>query len=463
MSDTSAEPKPLILLGDGSWCGREADTKSNIYLLAKMIGIDMENITDTDVHLMDDKAWYIHGVGLGSTFLDYVFNGITAQDIAMQCIAAYKFIVDHYSYPERQIWMFGLSRGAFMVRSVAGMINNCGIVRPRKNSEGTVNDVETDLLCHLVYRIYRSDDPINHPRSPQSVQFRRRFSWPLIGDEENEAPKLLPPVKFLGLIDTVGSLGIPDFVGGVGLDWPQFHDQKVSSVVELVYHAVSLHDDLYVFPPCHAKRNPHPGMQKDFGITQCWFPGVHYDLGRQRFRFLRMFGGGWLEQLLARWKWASKVIKPNEVVADLVLKWILEAVKANDLSGQVIPISRVEKEIIAANERMVSKNRQIGDGDVYRNIVAYAPFGTAILKLLTTLYGTRWKTNQIYQLFFALRVRVVADLDSRVYNYMEVDGSIPNSQGQTIHDLAGIDRSRYPSQTYQAWRLFRTSLNAETA
>ncbi|KAH7244465.1 uncharacterized protein BKA55DRAFT_665075 [Fusarium redolens] len=455
MSDTSAESKPLILLGDGSWCGREADTKSNIYLLAKMIGIDMQNNTDTDVHVMDDKAWYIHGVGLGSTFLDYVFNGITAQDIAVQCIAAYKFIVYHYSYPDHQIWMFGLSRGAFMVRSVAGMINNCGIVKRIMNSDGTVNDVETDLLCHLVYRIYRSDDPINRPRSPQSIQFRRRASWPLIGDEEPEAPKLLPPVKFLGLFDTVGSLGIPDFVGGVGLDWPQFHDQKVSSVVELVYHAVSLHDDLYVFPPCLAERNPYPGKPKDFGITQCWFPGVHYDLGRQRFRFLRMFGGGRLERLLARWNWASKVIQPNEVVSDLVLKWILEAVKANDPGGQVISTPKVDEEINAANQRMVSQNRQLGDGDVYRNIAAYAPFGTAIVGLLTTLYGTRWQTNQIYQLFFALRDRLVADLDSRVYNYMAVDGSIPNSQEQTIHELAGINRLRYPSQTYEAWRLSR--------
>ncbi|KAF4332397.1 hypothetical protein FBEOM_13810 [Fusarium beomiforme] len=452
-SEASAEPKPLILLGDGSWCGREADTMPNIYLLARMIGIEMKNITDTDVHVMDDKAWYIHGVGLGSTFLDYVFNGITAQDIAMQCIAAYKFIVDHYSYPDRQIWMFGLSRGAFMVRSVAGMINNCGIVKPRTNSDGTVNNVETDLLCHLVYKIYRSDDPINRPHSPQSVKFRRTFSWPLIGDEEDEAPKLLPPVKFLGLIDTVGSLGIPDFVGGVGLDWPQFHDQKVSSVVELVYHAVSLHDDLYVFPPCLAKRNLHHGKSKDFGITECWFPGVHYDLGRQRFRFLRMFGGGRLERLLARWNWASQVIQPNEVVSDLVLKWLLEAVKTNDPSGQVISTARVDEEINAANQRMVSENRQLGDGDVYHNIVAYAPFGTVIVGLLTALYGTTWQTNQIYQLFFALRDRLVADRDSRIYRYMEIDGSITNNQGQTIHELAGLTRLRYPSQTYEAWRL----------
>jgi hypothetical protein len=64
--------RPLVILADGSWCGREADTKSNIYLLAKMVGIDIEDVNDTDIHSVDDKAWYIHGVGLGSTFLEYV-------------------------------------------------------------------------------------------------------------------------------------------------------------------------------------------------------------------------------------------------------------------------------------------------------------------------------------------------------------------------------------------------------
>ncbi|RSL43521.1 hypothetical protein CEP51_016352 [Fusarium floridanum] len=450
------EPRPLVLLGDGSWCGREADTQSNIYRLARMVGIDMGRIIDKDVHVMGDKAWYIHGVGLGSTFLDYVFNGITAQDIATQCIAAYRFIVDNYSYPDCQIWMFGLSRGAFMVRSVAGMINNCGIVKPVISSDGTtVSKEDTDLLCHQVYKIYRSDDPINDPHSPQSVRFRQEKSWPLIGDEEPGARRLRPPVKLLGLLDTVGSLGIPDFVGGVGLDWPQFHDQNVSSVVEFVYHAVSMHDTFYIFPPCLAKRNRRPGMPKDFGIVQVWFPGVHYDLGRQRFRFLRMFGGGWLEQFLARWDWASKVIEPNEVLSDLVLKWIVEAVRLHDPRGQVISTTIAVQDIAAANERMVSRNRKLGDGDVYQNIVAYAPFGTAITGLLTTLYGTRWQTNQIYQLFFAQRDRLVADLGSQVYDYMMLDGSITGADGRTIRELAEINKLRYPSQTYEALNLSR--------
>ncbi|KAH7007621.1 hypothetical protein EDB80DRAFT_458560 [Ilyonectria destructans] len=459
MATTQTEPRPLILLGDGSWCGREAGTRSNIYRLADMVGIKINDPTDTDVHIMKDKAWYIHGVGLGSTFLDYVFNGITAQDIAAQCIEAYKFIVSNYTYPDRQIWMFGLSRGAYMVRSVAGMINNCGIVKPIMNDDGTIDHAKTELLCHQVYRIYRSDDPVNDPHAAQAIEFRQKASWPLIGDEQPGDPELTPPVKFMGLFDTVGSLGIPDYVGGIGLDWPQFHDQNVSTVVELVYHALSLHDNLYIFTPCLAKRNPHPGKRANFGITQKWFPGVHYDLGRQRFRFFRMFGGGWLEQLLARSPWVSKVIHPNEVLSDLVLTWILEAVKVTDPSGQVIPFPQVSEEIIAAKDR-IATGKKTGDGDVYQNSLAYAPFGNPVVEILTFLYGTRWQTNEIYQLFFALRDRLV-DLDSQVYNFTVVDESVPNSNGRTISELARVTESRYPSQAFEGWRLRRTLLGPE--
>ncbi|KAI5458314.1 hypothetical protein BGZ63DRAFT_493460 [Mariannaea sp. PMI_226] len=450
------ENRPLILLADGSWCGRETDTRSNIYLLAAMVGIKIADPTDTDVHMLEDKAWYIHGVGLGSTFLDYVFNGATAQDIAAQCIAAYKFIVYNYSYPHRPIWMFGFSRGAFMVRCVAGMINNCGIVKPVKNPDGTINDSETDLLCQLVYRLYRSDDPVNDPHSAQSLQFRRNASWPLIGDEEPGDDKLVAPVKFMGLIDTVGSLGIPDFVGGIGLDWPQFHDQNVSTVVELVYHALSIHDNMYVLPPCLAKRKPHEGKPASYGITQKWFPGVHYDLGRQRFRFLRLFGGGIIERLLARSNLASKVIRPNEVLSDLVLLWILEVILEHDSSGQVIPRLRLKGEISEAKSRIASGERT-GDGDVYNNILAYAPFGSLLVQSLTFLYGTRWQTNQIYQLLFALRDRLVVDLDSQVYDFTRVDASIspPETDGLSISQLAAITKARYPSQAYEGWRLRR--------
>lgn len=380
--------------------------------------------------------------------------------------------------------MFGLSRGAFLARSVAGMINNCGIVKPIRGEDGIIDDAETDLLCSQVYSIYRDSDDITRPHTEQSLRFRRNASWPLIGDEEDGQPRLRPPVKFMGLIDTVGSLGIPDFVGGVGLDWPQFHDQNVSSVVELVYHAMSIHDRFYIFPPCFAKRKTKTkGSDKDepkndelekdkpenYGITQKWFPGVHYDLGRQRFRFLRPRGGSIIERLLAGWNWASREILPNEALSDLVLKWMLEAMKLNDPNGLVVPLSRYDEEIEAATQRMLSPNRQTGSGDVYQNILGYTPFGSVTLGLLTLLSGTRWQTNQIYQVLFAMRDRVIADLDSDVYNYEGVDASLVQGQGDgngdgdsvTVGSLAAVRDERYPSKTFRAWGLKRRILGMD--
>lgn len=53
----------------------------------------------------------------------------------MLCVCC-SFIVDHYT-PGSRIWLFGLSRGAYTVRAVAGMINNCGIIKPGTGGEGT--------------------------------------------------------------------------------------------------------------------------------------------------------------------------------------------------------------------------------------------------------------------------------------------------------------------------------------
>jgi len=64
--------KPLILLSDGTWCGREANTQTNIFKLAEMVGVPIADLNDTDVHVLAGKAWYMHGVGLGSTFIEYV-------------------------------------------------------------------------------------------------------------------------------------------------------------------------------------------------------------------------------------------------------------------------------------------------------------------------------------------------------------------------------------------------------
>jgi hypothetical protein len=66
-----------------------------------------------------------------------------------------------------QIWLFGLSRGAYTVRCVAGMIYNCGVLDKSKfwdiNHQPPVfRGEDYSLALQEVYRIYR--DPSEHCR-----------------------------------------------------------------------------------------------------------------------------------------------------------------------------------------------------------------------------------------------------------------------------------------------------------
>ncbi|KAN0120370.1 Uncharacterized alpha/beta hydrolase domain (DUF2235) domain containing protein [Hyaloscypha variabilis] len=406
------------------------------------------------------KGRYIHGVRLGSTFLDYIFNGITAQDMAEQCISAYRYIVDTYVDREYKIWMFGLSRGAYTVRCVAGMINNCGIVNRRNLTEKELN-----LLCCGVYEIYRSAYEVDKPHLQQSKDFRKRISWPLVGDDDDDdtetAMKL--PIRFMGLFDTVGSLGMPSFTGGVGWDWPGFYDQNVSSVVDHVYQATSLHDRMYVLEPCLAKQDPKKkklAVRTDWNIHQKWLPGTHYDLGRQRFKFFRDGVGAPLaESLLAKIGIASKIIEPNHVLADLVLKWMLKAIEEHDDNSLVV--DDVEEKIEKVRQHMVSNDRVIGDGDVYNHIVEYAPLGKPGLHVWRNPPGVGSHANAIYELFFALRDRHIPEHTADVYDYKDLDPQVSNTM--SIRDLADIpdttgikvddEKKRYPSRTFDTWEL----------
>jgi len=112
-----------------------------------------------------------------------------------------------------------------------------------------------------------------------------------------------------------------------------------------------------------------------------WFPGCHYDLGRQRFRFFRyeghdpevdhLFGG------------LSEIIEPNQVFADIVLKWILESIKEHSNDGI---ITDIDTEINTLNSNMGAAGvAYAGTGDVYSNILQYGPLGTAWTRLIDTL------------------------------------------------------------------------------
>jgi uncharacterized protein (DUF2235 family) len=71
--------------------------------------------------------YYHSGVGSGSNIIDAVAGGLLGVGISNNIGEVYSFIAANYK-PGDEIILVGFSRGAFTARSVAGMINDIGLL-----------------------------------------------------------------------------------------------------------------------------------------------------------------------------------------------------------------------------------------------------------------------------------------------------------------------------------------------
>lgn len=127
------------------------------------------------------RVFYQRGVGTAAR--ERIRGGAFGWGLSKGVQDVYRFVIDHYE-PGDELFFFGFSRGAYMARSTAGLIRNAGILR-RENVDRIPQS----------YALYRGDAAA--PRDDESQLFRHSFSH---GDTS---------IRFLGVWDTVGALGIP--------------------------------------------------------------------------------------------------------------------------------------------------------------------------------------------------------------------------------------------------------------
>ena len=109
--------------------------------------------------------------------------------------------------------------------------------------------------------MYRRNDAA--PDSEEAKQFRSTYS--------REAT-----ITFIGVWDTVGSLGIP--VRGLSkltARRHEFHDVELTSYVKHGCHALAIDENQGPFQPSLWQAQPKPGQI----VEQVWFSGVHSDVG----------------------------------------------------------------------------------------------------------------------------------------------------------------------------------------
>jgi uncharacterized protein (DUF2235 family) len=233
--------KRIVVCCDGTWNRPDEESPTNV---AKMALAVAER--DGDVPQL---VLYHRGVGTGRS--DRVSGGAFGWGLSRNVRDCYRFVIANYE-PGDQLFFFGFSRGAYTARSTVGLIRNAGILRPEYFDR--VDDA---------YDLYRDRDPSRRPSGIEAMLFRRSFSH-----DEIE-------VRFVGVWDTVGALGIPWLPKQVARRLWGFHDTELSSKVKLAYHALAIDEKRRPFVPSLWYRKP-----EDTGILeQRWFAGVHCDIG----------------------------------------------------------------------------------------------------------------------------------------------------------------------------------------
>jgi uncharacterized protein (DUF2235 family) len=180
---------------------------------------------------------------------------IEGRGINRQIRRVYGFLASRYR-PGDRIFLFGYSRGAYAVRSLAGVIDRVGLLKAEHATERNVE---------IAYRHYQRGIGGATQRA-----FVKRFC--------HEAA----PIEMVGVWDTVKALGFrAPVVWKLAEERHAFHNHALGPAVRHGYHALALHETREVFEPV-LWTSPE-GWEGH--VEQMWFRGTHGDVGGQLMGF----------------------------------------------------------------------------------------------------------------------------------------------------------------------------------
>lgn len=249
--------KRIVVCCDGTWNEPESvedhhKVPTNVLKMVRAIAARDE------VRDIDQVVFYNKGIGTGALGIaDRLIGGGTGYGISDNIRDCYNFLSNNYADGD-DIYLFGFSRGAYTVRSLGGMLATVGLLD--KDDLGYVPEA---------YAWYHTD-----PDQRRDSQFH-----PLMED----LPRVMPRIKFVGVWDTVGALGVPTpILRGVeklaSRIWPSlhvgFHDCNLLPIVENAYQALALDERRRPFRA--ALWNRDTGQRN---VQQMWFAGVHSNVG----------------------------------------------------------------------------------------------------------------------------------------------------------------------------------------
>jgi hypothetical protein len=290
--------KRLVICCDGTW--NSADQMVDGELCPTNVVRFATRVAKQDSKGITQIVYYDQGVGTGNS-LDRISGGALGKGLEANIHDAYRFLLGNYQFGD-ELFVLGFSRGAFTARSLIGMVRKCGILHQKFARQYPV-----------AIKLYCDEDS---PKDDGPTRFREQFCS--YGAREID-------VQFIGVWDTVGSLGIPV----AGLRWLmrkdkyQFHDTQLSGSVRFACQALAIDEHRGPFRPALWE----PWKKPDQVVEQTWFCGAHSDVGggygKEKNEDTAGMGG----------------FKPQ--LCDISLGWMIEKARAAGLA--------FDPEVLAAN------------------------------------------------------------------------------------------------------------------
>jgi uncharacterized protein (DUF2235 family) len=269
------QPRKLIVCCDGTWNRRDAPggAPTNVAKMARALRPYHDSGTS-------QLIYYHPGVGTGNR-VDHFLGGAFGIGLSGNVQSEYAFLADNFQYDD-QIFLFGFSRGAYTVRSLAGLI---GLV-------GLMEKADMDYFPQ-VYKIYMSRkyrEALVRGQDLAAAKDALRALFPK-GEANGKNAELLKAVDnsrrtaihFIGVWDTVGSLGVPyGPLSRIAASRYNFHDTDLSERVNFAYQALAIDERRGAFPATLWTRKAGRGADQQARkqvLEQVWFAGCHSNIG----------------------------------------------------------------------------------------------------------------------------------------------------------------------------------------
>lgn len=302
--------KKLIICFDGTWNKPERmdkdDYPTNVLKFAR--GIAPHHGNKKQIVFYDWGIGSYHSQGSGGAF---------GEGLEKNVMDGYRFLVHNYELGD-EIYLFGFSRGAYTARSLCGMINNCSILKSANGS-----------MIEEAFELYKNPE--------YSANGNYAMNW-----KQNNSHSQRTKIHFVGIWDTVGSLGVPfSFLGFLNRKHA-FYDHKIGSNIHKARHALALDEIRDDFYPTIWE--PNDGVD----LKQVWFAGCHSDIG-----------GGYPPDE-----------KDNTLISDIPMDWMRREASAAGLAFEnyiehptINPNSKMNNSYSGMIKLLGKKRRVIPDPD----------------------------------------------------------------------------------------------------